>query len=298
VILRDHDWNPFEVTMWGTQDGCPVPLPEVLAATGLRDASAYVCPLPPPNPQVREEVKRRLEWQYPYLEMTRTRAKMSVGELKRNLETQDEEDAWRYLPKPERRMGLDDSKGYNRGILRGIAVHTVLSKIDLAKAGSLHGVLSEVTRLTDLGFLDASHLREDDTALIAALFQTSLGMALVTSPERVHREVPFTMKMPADLAATTRGAPGDQILVQGVIDAILEDDDGVSILDYKTDDITPAGVPNLADRYIPQLSLYALAVQKILRRPVKNVWIAFLTAGQVLEVDWRGYLESRLDVCR
>ncbi len=299
VILGDDAQKPFAVTTWGTQDGCPVPLPEVLA--GLQSEDAYVHhgpygirPLPPHDPEIYGEVKRRLEWQYPYLEMTNARAKISVGELKRRIETQDEEDAWRYLPRPQRRMGFDDSRGYNQGILRGIAIHTVLSKMDLARAESPEGVAHEVTRLVDLGFLDASSLSQDDASLIAAFFQTDLGRALVAWPERVHKEVPFTMKMPARLVSPTGvGDGGDEILVQGVIDVILEEDDGVTILDYKTDAVSVAGVSETANRYASQVSLYALAAEDILHRPVKGVWIAFLEVGSVVPVDWRGHLASR-----
>ena len=66
---------------------------------------------------------------------------------------------------------------------------------------------------------------------------------------------------------------GETILVQGVVDCLVDEGDGLLLLDYKSDRI-PADQPGLAaDRYRGQLNLYARAVESILRRKVKEKYI-------------------------
>ena len=61
---------------------------------------------------------------------------------------------------------------------------------------------------------------------------------------------------------------GDLILVQGIIDVYFEEDDGLIVLDYKTDKIYDA--KKLADRYRAQLDYYAKALTQMTGKPVKE----------------------------
>ena len=67
----------------------------------------------------------------------------------------------------------------------------------------------------------------------------------------------------------------------------------MTILDYKTDTLSAGQIGDAVARYSPQVALYALAAETILGKPVQKVVIAFLTAGEVHEVDWKSYLAAR-----
>jgi len=70
----------------------------------------------------------------------------------------------------------------------------------------------------------------------------------------------------------------DRIL-EGVIDLLYRDDDGMVIVDYKTD---AAPVPALASRvdyYRPQMAAYAYAVEAATAEPVVRCILLFLTPG-------------------
>lgn len=85
-------------------------------------------------------------------------------------------------------------------------------------------------------------------------------------------------------------------MVQGVIDVVFESDDGLWIIDYKTDSITSQQLPRVAQSYTPQVALYAHAAEQILKVPVVHVSLVFLTPGKEVPVDWRTYLSDiRLD---
>jgi ATP-dependent helicase/nuclease subunit A len=59
--------------------------------------------------------------------------------------------------------------------------------------------------------------------------------------------------------------------VQGVLDCLFAEPDGLVLLDYKTDFAKDG--QQLADRYAIQLGLYAEAVTAILGQPVKEKYI-------------------------
>ena len=85
-------------------------------------------------------------------------------------------------------------------------------------------------------------------------------------------------------------------MVQGVIDAVLESDDGLRIIDYKTDSITLQHLPQAVRNYTPQVAVYAYAAERILTLPVTHVSLVFLKPGREVAVDWRSYLSDlRLD---
>jgi len=69
---------------------------------------------------------------------------------------------------------------------------------------------------------------------------------------------------------------GDGIF-EGFVDLLVEDDDGLVVVDYKTDRITDNATPDaLAVRYRPQLAAYAAAASAASGRPVVRTVLLFL----------------------
>ena len=58
------------------------------------------------------------------------------------------------------------------------------------------------------------------------------------------------------------------ILIQGIIDVFFEEEDGIVLLDYKTDHVR--NKKELAERYRTQMELYAQALERALFCPVKE----------------------------
>ncbi|MGE5579169.1 MAG: UvrD-helicase domain-containing protein [Bacillota bacterium] len=341
---------PVDMRVWGTADTEPVPPPR--PRTGMCESLAWrdVRELKPPatlNREVFEQVRRRMEWQYPHDPMTKVFAKMSVGDLRRRLE--DEEEDSRRLSDPEalESFGQAGSAGGSisanvgsgraaparlepgsaaaapshsgskrlSGAERGIAVHALLSRMRLSEGASLEGVAREAERLLDSGLIQAPGLDERDIRCVASFFSTEAGKALIASPGRVLREVPFTMKVPpmafarilpeSGLAAPSENrlaqvSPGDSspealdfMVVQGVIDVLVDEGETLAVLDYKTDDVPETALGARFNSYLPQIALYALAAEKVLKKPVRSASIAFLTHGRVFEAKWREYLAAR-----
>jgi ATP-dependent helicase/nuclease subunit A len=77
-------------------------------------------------------------------------------------------------------------------------------------------------------------------------------------------------------------APLDQIMLRGRVDAMLTTPDGLTLIDYKTDRLTPDQLPQRAAFYRPQIALYRRALEDITGRTVSAVHLVFLTAREIL----------------
>ena len=72
------------------------------------------------------------------------------------------------------------------------------------------------------------------------------------------------------------------MLVQGIADCVFAEEDGLVLVDYKTDRVkTPE---ELADRYRSQLLFYKQALEQLLEQPVKEMILYSFALGETVEV--------------
>ena len=69
-------------------------------------------------------------------------------------------------------------------------------------------------------------------------------------------------------------------VVQGVADLVVRLPEETWLLDFKTDEVKLDGVAEKAKSYESQLNLYALALERIYRKPVTHCWLHFLSCGK------------------
>ena len=67
------------------------------------------------------------------------------------------------------------------------------------------------------------------------------------------------------------------MLIQGIIDAYLDEEDGLVLIDYKTDYLQPGEEKKLTDRYGTQLEYYRRALTQMTGRRVKETIIYSMT---------------------
>ena len=98
-----------------------------------------------------------------------------------------------------------------------------------------------------------------------------MGRACKKKPQeqKLFREQPFVISVQAsELNDSWTG--GEKILVQGIIDAYFEEDGELILVDYKTDRILPGEEKLLEERYRTQLDDYAQALERLLKKKVKE----------------------------
>ncbi|WP_026692686.1 helicase-exonuclease AddAB subunit AddA [Peribacillus kribbensis] len=241
----------------------------------------------------KETVQQQLSWEYSYRPAAHYRSKQSVSELKRQYELRDEESAGDLLRKYQKaylnRPRFMQEKSISPAE-RGTITHLVMQHIDLKADITESYVHDKVQSLIVRELLTEDQASAVNAGLIVDFFGTELGLRLKKA-RRVRREVPFNLSIPAREIYRDWQDGEESILVQGVVDCLFEDEQGTVLLDYKTDAITgryyngfEGAKDILADRYKTQLSLYARAIEKILKKKVDEKYLFFFDGAHLLKL--------------
>ncbi|MFZ5641315.1 MAG: PD-(D/E)XK nuclease family protein, partial [Bacillota bacterium] len=238
-----------------------------------------------------ETVDRYLSWLYPYMNIVGKPAKAAVTEVKRRFAGEDDggpEGAARVKALTARPRFLQETTGLTAAE-KGSAMHLVMQHLDLAGDLTAEGIKNQLAGMLARELLTAEQAAVIDTAAIAGFFACAVGRRVLKAAAfkdaAVKRELPFTMAVPAgqiypDIPADT----GDKVLVQGVIDCLIDEEDGLVLIDYKTDRVTPETIAGLTAGYRGQMNLYARAVEMVLNRPVRERYLYLFATGDVIPV--------------
>ncbi|WP_258360127.1 helicase-exonuclease AddAB subunit AddA [Moorella sulfitireducens (nom. illeg.)] len=239
----------------------------------------------PERSRLRQEVDRRLSWAYPWRPLAALPVKLAVTELKRRFDVFNEGDTplrpggSGFTRRP---LFLQASRGLTSAE-RGTITHLVLQHVDLGKpvtGENLAGLLQEMVAREVLTPEQAAAV---DTGAIIAFFTGDLGRRLLAHPEKVKRELPFSLAVPAaELypALPPEVSAGETILVQGIIDCLVDEEDGFLLLDFKTGRVPPDPLA----AYREQVELYARAMAIIFKRDVKEAYVYYLDGGTGFKV--------------
>ena len=77
---------------------------------------------------------------------------------------------------------------------------------------------------------------------------------------------------------------GEKILLQGVVDCALVEEDGITVVDFKTDRVTEETLDAAARRYAPQVQTYAEALSRIYEMQVKGKYLYFFRLNRFVEI--------------
>ncbi len=161
---------------------------------------------------------------------------------------------------------------------RGTATHAAMQYIRFEACTDEAGIAAELQRLVDRHFLTQEQLALVDSKKIAAFFATPLGKRL-RQGDQVVREFKFSIL--EDGESYDPALSGEQVLLQGVVDCALVEEDGLILLDFKTDRVTDQTLPALMERYRPQVQAYAQALQRIYGKPVKQSLLYFFAVDRL-----------------
>ena len=100
----------------------------------------------------------------------------------------------------------------------------------------------------------------------------------------LEREYRFTVEIPASSVDSTLMFPysEEQVILQGAIDCMFEENGRIVIVDYKTDRVKDP--LKLAELYKEQLRLYKLAVEQITGKLVSQCLLYSFELGCEIEV--------------
>ena len=209
-----------------------------------------------------------------------------------------------------------ESNTANRGALRGTAVHRVMECYDFTSEKSVQEQMDAMEKEEKIT-ADMRTLVKERIVADFVSSETGRRMALAQCGGALYREKPFVMGfteeemerygfgagaqmieneaqtenaqqeiMSENVSQENHMHEEDLTLIQGIIDVFWIEDDGITVLDYKTDRVDTA--QELIDRYATQLKLYADALERVFatrKLKVKEILIYSFRLEKLISIE-------------
>ena len=239
----------------------------------------------------REILENRMSYRYPYPQDMGLTAKVSVSDVKHRYMSDDIEetvdskvmdysDSERKSDSAEKatieKIVVDEDmprflrgeEEINEGAKRGTSYHRIFELVDYSKdIESLEATQEMIEEIVRSGRISKADADLVSPKKIFRFLNSNIGkrMKAAALNGKLYREKQFVMgdaynKIIKEVDST------EMVLVQGIIDAMFEENGKLIIVDYKTDNV--ADIRQLEARYKTQLELYADAVQLSLGKEV------------------------------
>ncbi|MBW5444903.1 AAA family ATPase [Cohnella sp. CFH 77786] len=255
-------------------------------------------------------IRSVLSWRYPHENAAKVAAKTSITAWKKRLSEEEAAAALAWLDE-ETPGGADDraeaesgepaldAAGSSSPVLtyrlrrprflsetkmtpaeRGTVFHLVMQHLPLRAGIGSSDIAELLHRMTERFLLTPEQRDSIDPGEIAAFCGTELYGRMCRA-DRLWREVPFTYGIQAgDVYAGLSGVDAEEtVIIQGVVDCLFAEADGLVLLDYKTDALKGRNPEDAAEKHRFQVGKYGEAVAGILGRPVREAYVYFFDGG-------------------
>ena len=165
------------------------------------------------------------------------------------------------------------AEGKNIGAAIGDSYHHALAFYDYSKDISQ---LSDFLSPEEYGLLNQEKLQKFLDSPLGQLFAKAYKENTLYREQHFMQEVEYEKLFPED-----GGDNVEKVILQGIIDAFIMEEDGIILVDYKTDRVKDR--EELRNRYQKQIDLYSEALEQILGKKVKRRVLYSFSLGE--EVD-------------
>ena len=243
------------------------------------------------NNELWQKIENHACWEYPYSPLTERAAKVAWREIKRQFDFSTEDARFsgedtiirRFVPGRFAQGPMFLQSGDITPVERGEATHLVMQHLDLGGPLDEPGIRKNIERMVESKLLTRELALSVDVLSICDFFNAPLGIRMKAYPDRVMREIPFSLGIPASrvypelLESASSVLEGERVLIQGIIDCVISEPDGFILIDFKTGG-KPWNDPLVISRkYTGQISVYKEALETIYGIPVKEAYIYLLT---------------------
>ena len=226
-----------------------------------------------PDPELTAKLTAQCAWEYDS-RLAGLTAKYGVSELAK------QEDFDAPLQSPQFR-----SKGSRMtGSERGTAVHTFMQYADFAAAAK--DLSAEIARCRAAGRLSARQAEAVSESRIADFFTSELYQRIQKALD-IRREQKFMvricdLKLEGPLKQIGSDYADTDGMVTGIMDLVFEEQEGIVLVDYKTD--TGKNEAALLEAYTEQIRLYAEALSLLMKKPVCGCFLYAVALRRTIPV--------------
>lgn len=203
-------------------------------------------------------------------------SKLSVTQITRKFREEEKFDF--KLKRPSFIM----NEGKMTGTERGTAIHTFFQYCDFDKA--IDNPADEIERVASMGYISSIQAETIVPEKITAFFESNLYKRIEKSLN-VWRERKFMvaiseLNIKSDIMEKFSKSDG---MIKGIIDLMFEENDGLVIVDYKSD--RGVSEKHLAERYGMQIQLYKSAIELTTGKKVKEAYLYSIEKEKSIPIE-------------
>ncbi|EFS03447.1 ATP-dependent deoxyribonuclease subunit A, partial [Listeria seeligeri FSL S4-171] len=201
------------------------------------------------------------------------------------------------LLKEFQKVSLDRPKFLQKNKLSatevGTAMHTLMQAVSLENKPSEEDVKQLLQTMMEKDILTDAQVKAINIDQIIGFFESELGQKVLSEKENVKREVPFSYLLPVE-KLDKQANLDEHVLIQGVVDSMIEQEDSIILIDYKTDKIAgrysgwEAAEKIMKERYQVQIKLYAEAIEAISGKKVSQAYLYFFDGQHICQINTEG----------
>lgn len=215
----------------------------------------------PIDSELLEEIKRRIDYKYPYSDLTFVRAKSAPSEF----DSVGFDSTYFASSKPQflSKSGMNPAS-------RGTATHKFMEFFDYSAES--FDIDSQIERMIESRHLTRQEADVLEKPKLERFFQSDIALRIKNSP-KLLREKQVTVGIKAcELYPDLDPVLCDEtVVIQGYVDCAFVEDGELVIVDYKTD--RGVTMQELCERYRTQLKMYEYALSQCTGMAVKGTLI-------------------------
>ena len=246
-----------------------------------------------------DQIQNKLNFEYPYLGVVKKAASISVTEIKKRQEEYDEQDESSSLYrrkttlKKPKFLSEAQTKEKITGARRGTIVHLIMEVLDFDKVKTESEIRAQIEDLVKRRVITEKESKVLSPRKILRFFKSPIAKRILSSKFVKREQKIYTQVKMNDIYINDKVFKNNReiyedesVMLRGVIDLYFEEDDGLVILDYKTDWIDDENnKKEIIHRYKKQLEIYAEVLSTLTGKKIKEKYLYLFSIDEQVKIE-------------
>ena len=245
-----------------------------------------------------EQIEKKLNFEYPYLGVVKKAASISVTEIKKRQEEYEEQDdslgLYKHKTTLKKPKFLSESQKTEKitGARRGTIVHLIMEVLDFEKVNTESEIKAQIQDLVKRRIITEKESQVLSPRKIMRFFKSPIAKRMLSSKfvkreQKIYTQIKMNdIYLNDEIFKNNRETyENESVMLRGVIDLYFEEDDGLVILDYKTDFVDENNKKEIIHKYKKQIEIYADVLSKLTGKKVKEKYLYLFGIDKQVKVD-------------
>lgn len=245
-----------------------------------------------------EQIEKKLNFEYPYLGVVKKAASISVTEIKKRQEEYEEQDdslgLYKHKTTLKKPKFLSESQKTEKitGARRGTIVHLIMEVLDFEKINTESEIKAQIQDLVKRRIITEKESQVLSPRKIMRFFKSPIAKRMLSSKfvkreQKIYTQIKMNdIYLNDEIFKNNRETyENESVMLRGVIDLYFEEDDGLVILDYKTDFVDENNKKEIIHKYKKQIEIYADVLSKLTGKKVKEKYLYLFGIDKQVKVD-------------